>query len=106
MDFEFSEDEKQFLRDVGDFLAANYDPEVMDPSRENLAQLVDTPARRSFMKKLAAQGWLGITWPAEFGGKDGQGFYEYLLNEKLYSVGAPQLGKGTGVVGRTLIKVA
>lgn len=106
MDFEFSEDEKQFLRDVGDFLAANYDPEVMDPSRENLAQLVDTPARRSFMKKLAAQGWLGITWPAEFGGKDGQGFYEYLLNEKLSSVGAPQLGKGTGVVGKTLIKVA
>lgn len=106
MDFEFSEDERQFLREVQEFLDANRDPRVMDPSRENLAQLVDTPERRAFMKKLAARGWLGITWPKEYGGQGGRGFYEYLLNEKLSSVGAPQLGKGTGVVGKTLIKVA
>ena len=106
MDFEFSQDEQRFLRDVDAFLEANHDPRVMDPSRENLAQLVDTPERRAFMKKLGHKGWLGITWPKEYGGQGGRGFYEYLLNEKLSSVGAPQLGKGTGVVGKTLIKVA
>ena len=106
MDFEFSGDEQRFLDEVGEFLKANHDPRVMDPSRENLAQLVDTPERRAFMRKLAERGWLGITWPTEHGGQGGRGFYEYLLNEKLSSVGAPQLGKGTGVVGKTLIKVA
>ena len=106
MDFEFSADERRFLQEVTAFLEANHDPRVMDPSRENLAQLVDTPERRAFMKKLAKRGWLGITWPKEYGGQGGRGFYEYLLNEKLSSVGAPQLGKGTGVVGKTLIKVA
>ncbi|MBV6416410.1 MAG: Acyl-CoA dehydrogenase FadE26 [Steroidobacteraceae bacterium] len=106
MDFEFSGDEQRFLDEVGEFLKANHDPRVMDPSRENLAQLVDTPERRAFMRKLAERGWLGITWPKEHGGQGGRGFYEYLLNEKLSSVGAPQLGKGTGVVGKTLIKVA
>lgn len=106
MDFEFSRDEQSFLREVDGFLRANHDPRVMDPGRENLAQLVDTPERRTFMKRLAGQGWLGITWPKELGGQGGRGFYEYLLNEKLSSVGAPQLGKGTGVVGKTLIKVA
>jgi len=106
MDFEFSQDEQRFLRDVDAFLEANHDPRVMDPSRENLAQLVDTPERRAFMKKLTERGWIGITWPKEYGGQGGRGFYEYLLNEKLSSVGAPQLGKGTGVVGKTLIKVA
>ena len=106
MDFEFSADERRFLQEVTAFLEANHDPRVMDPSRENLAQLVDTPERRAFMKKLAERGWLGITWPKEYGGQGGRGFYEYLLNEKLSSVGAPQLGKGTGVVGKTLIKVA
>lgn len=105
MDFEFSDDEKQFIRDVADFLRENHDPQVMDLHRENLAQLVDTPARRAFMRKLAERGWLGITWPAEYGGQDGKGFYEYLLNELLSGVGAPQLGKGTGVVGKTLIRV-
>lgn len=106
MDFEFSEDEKQFIRDVRDFLRDNHDAEVMDLHRENLAQLADTPARRAFMQKLARRGWLGITWPKEYGGQDGKGFYEYLLNEQLSAVGAPQLGKGTGVVGKTLIRVA
>ncbi|MCB1631945.1 MAG: acyl-CoA dehydrogenase family protein [Pseudomonadales bacterium] len=106
MDFEFSEDEKQFIRDVREFLRENHDPDVMDLHRENLAQLSDTPARRAFMQKLARRGWLGITWPKEYGGQDGKGFYEYLLNELLSGVGAPQLGKGTGVVGKTLIRVA
>ena len=105
MDFEFSEQECEFLREVDQFLVENYDPNVMDVTRENMAQVCDTPERRAFMKKLAARGWLGITWPKDCGGQDGEGFYEYLLNEKLSSVGAPQIGKGVGIIGKTLIKV-
>ncbi len=105
MDFEFSEQECEFLREVDKFLVENYDPKVMDVTRENMAQVCDTPERRAFMKKLAARGWLGITWPKDCGGQDGEGFYEYLLNEKLSSVGAPQIGKGVGIIGKTLIKV-
>ena len=55
----------------------------MDLTKENFAQLVDTPARRAFMKKLAAKGWLGMTWPKEYGGKEMEGVYEYILNEAL-----------------------
>lgn len=105
MDFDFSEEERRFLREVDEFLRTNYDPEVMDLSRENMAQVCDTPKRRAFMKKLAARGWLGITWPKAVGGQDGKGFYEYLLNEKLSSFGAPQIGKGVGIIGKTLIRV-
>ena len=105
MDFEFSEQEREFLREVDQFLVENYDPKVMDVTRENMAQVCDTPERRAFMRKLAARGWLGITWPKDCGGQDGEGFYEYLLNEKLSSVGAPQIGKGVGIIGKTLIKV-
>jgi len=105
MNFEFSEEERQFLREVDEFIKVNYDPQVMDLSRENMAQVCDTPARRAFMKKLAKRGWLGITWPKEVGGQDGRGFYEFLLNEKLSSVGAPQIGKGVGIIGKTLVRV-
>jgi len=48
-----------------------------------MAQIVDTPARRAFMALLGEQGWLGITWPKEYGGKEGDGVYEHLLNEAL-----------------------
>ncbi|MCE7882976.1 MAG: acyl-CoA dehydrogenase, partial [Actinobacteria bacterium ATB1] len=104
MDFEFSEAERAFLAEVEQFLDDNSDPIVMDPTRENMAQIVDTPERRKFMKKLADRGWLGITWPTELGGQAGSGVQEYLLNESLARRGAPQIGKGVGIIGKTLIR--
>jgi alkylation response protein AidB-like acyl-CoA dehydrogenase len=104
VDFEFSDAEKSFVEEVDKFIEENRDPEVMDPTRENFSQLVDTPARRAFMKKIAERGWLGMTWPKEYGGQEGEGVYEYLLNERLASVGAPQIGKGVGIIGKTLIR--
>jgi 3-oxocholest-4-en-26-oyl-CoA dehydrogenase alpha subunit len=104
MDFEFSPEQVAFLEEVETFLDEHEDPEVFDLTRENMAQIVDTPRRRAFMAELGKQGWLGITWPQEYGGKDGDGFYEYLLNEALARRGGPQIGKGVGIIGKTLIR--
>jgi hypothetical protein len=104
MDFEFTDEQKAFEKDVNTFIQDNYDPEVMDVTRENMSQLVDTPKRRALMKKIGEAGWLGITWPKEYGGQEGDGIYEYILNEALARVGAPQIGKGVGIIGKTLIR--
>ena len=104
MDFEFSEEQKAFAKEVEAFLDANDDPDVFDVTRENMAQIVDTPKRRAFMKKLGHKGWLGMTWPKEYGGSEGEGVYEYILNEALAGRGGPQIGKGVGIIGKTLIR--
>lgn len=104
MDFEFGPEEKAFRAQVKQFLADNHDPEVMDPTREGMAQLVDTPKRRAFMKKLAERGWIGMSWPKEYGGQDAPGMFEYILNEELATVGAPLIGKGVGIVGKTIMR--
>src|SRR3954453_13292525 len=104
MDFEFSPEQQAFLAEVEQFLDDNADPEVFDPTRENMAQIVDTPARRAFMAKLAERGWLGLTWPKEGGGKESDGVYESPLNEALARRGGPQIGKGVGIVGKTLLR--
>jgi len=104
VDFEFSAEEKAFAAEVDSFLAENHDDEVMDPTRENFAQLVDTPARRAFVRKMADKGWLGMSWPKRYGGAEREGVYEFLLNERLAAVGAPQIGKGVGIIGKTLIR--
>src|SRR5438270_3893583 len=104
MDFDFTAEQQEFAAEVERFLDDNADPEVFDPTRENMAQIVDTPARRAFMKKLADHGWLGLTWPTEYGGKESDGVYEYLLNEALARRGAPQIGKGVGIIGKTLLR--
>src|SRR5439155_3621061 len=104
MDFDFSPEQREFAREVERFLDENDDPEVFDVTRENMAQIVDTPKRRAFMAEVADKGWLGITWPKEWGGQDGDGVYEYLLNEALAARGGPQIGKGVGIIGKTILR--
>ena len=104
MDFDFSPEQVAFAKEVERFLDENDDPEVFDLTRENMAQIVDTPKRRAFMASLGQKGWLGMTWPKDYGGSEGEGVYEYLLNEQLAGRGGPQIGKGVGIVGKTIIR--
>src|SRR3954464_9301878 len=103
MNFDFSPEQVSFLEEVKHFLDENDDPEVFDVTRENMAQIVDTPKRRQLMAKMGARGWLGITWPKAWGGQDSEGVYEYLLNEALAGRGGPQIGKGVGIIGKTIL---
>ena len=104
MDFDFSEEEKSFRRDLEAYLDANASPEVMDSNPEQLSQTVDTQAKRGLMAGLADRGWLGMSWPAEYGGAEKPGIYDFILTETLSRYGAPQPGKGVGIVGKTIIR--
>jgi len=104
MDFDLAPEEQAFAAEVERFLDEHATADVADVCRENMAQIVDTPARRAFMKKLAERGWLGMTWPREYGGQERPGIYEYILNEALARRGCPQIGKGVGIIGKTLIR--
>ncbi len=106
MDFEFSPEQQAFAAEVEKFLDDHDDPDVFDLTRENMAQIVDTPKRRAFMRQVGERGWLGLTWPKAYGGSESEGVYEYLLNEALAARGGPQIGKGVGIIGKTLIKEA
>jgi alkylation response protein AidB-like acyl-CoA dehydrogenase len=103
VDFDFSPSQVAFADEVERFLDTHDDPEIFDLTRENMAQIVDTPKRREFMAKVGEKGWLGITWPKEWGGQDSEGVYEYLLNERLAGRGGPQIGKGVGIIGKTIL---
>jgi len=104
VEFELTEEERRFEQEVERFLAANRSPDVMDANPEQLSQTVETPAKRAFMRKLAEHGWLGMSWPARYGGSERPGMYDFLLTEALSRAGAPQPGKGVGIVGKTLIR--
>ena len=106
MDFELSDEEKAFEAELEAFLREIASPDVMDPNPEQLSQTVDSPAKRAFMRKLAERGWLGMSWPKEFGGQEKSGIYDFILTEALSRWGAPQPGKGVGIVGKTLIRRA
>jgi len=104
MNFDLSPEELAFEREVEAFLRENASPDVMDAQPEQLSQTVDSPAKRAFMRKLAERGWLGMSWPKAYGGAERPGIYDYILTEALSRFGAPQPGKGVGIVGKTLIR--
>ena len=42
-----------------------------------------------FSKKLAARGWIGMTWPKQYGGHERSAFERYVVIEELLAAGAP-----------------
>ena len=65
---------------------------------------IDSPERRQFMKDLSAGGYLGLSWPVELGGQGLSSRYDYLLNEICAYENAPAVGKGIGIIGRSMAK--
>jgi alkylation response protein AidB-like acyl-CoA dehydrogenase len=108
VDFNFDADQQAFISEVRAFLDEVRQwpdaADIMCPERESDSILADTPARKAFNRELARRGYLGLSWPREYGGQGRPGIYEYLLNEELSRVGAPLIGKGVGCVGQTLIR--
>lgn len=74
--------------------------ELRQEVREFLAEeLRDFPAElrartwmgvdREFSRKVAARGWLGLTWPRPYGGAERSAFERYVLIEEMLAAGAP-----------------
>ncbi|MXY36675.1 MAG: acyl-CoA dehydrogenase, partial [Dehalococcoidia bacterium] len=100
MEFRFSEQALAFEREVDDFLAVEWSPEVrrrIDASPDRYAM------EREFRRKLADKGWLTMSWPREYGGQERSYEEQYLFQEALNYVGAPGATVGVQQVGPTLM---
>jgi len=60
---------------------------------------------REWQRRLADAGWVGITWPSEYGGRDAGPLANYVVQEELARARAPELvGRiGINLVGPTLL---
>src|SRR2546422_7049235 len=106
MDFELSEPEKKFRDEVRAWLKANK-PRENGSAEEG--QKVFIESRRAWQKKLYEAGYVGITWPKEYGGR-GAGFMEQLIfNDEMIGPQAPGpnhriwagVGGAAGITHRT-----
>ena len=96
MDFELSESEKAFRDRAREWLKANAPHEAeSEPDQRRFIE-----KRREWQRKLYDAGYLGITWPEEYGGR-GLGFMEQLIfNDEMILAHAPDpinvIGLGMG----------
>ncbi|MBI5908908.1 MAG: acyl-CoA dehydrogenase family protein [Betaproteobacteria bacterium] len=98
MDFAFTEDEERLRAEIQAFIARHLTPEVK-------AQLIAEreghgrgPLAAAFFRDIYERGWLGVSWPKQYGGQGAGRFAQYIVEEEFYRAGQLVIGGGgTGV---------
>ena len=85
MDLTFTEDQLALRAEVATFLEEERAAGTFTPRVDNWITGFD----RDFSRKLAVRGWIGLTWPKEYGG-GGRSYVDRLcMSELLLAAGAP-----------------
>jgi len=85
MDFRFTEEQIGFRREVKDFLEGEIARGLFKPGCDGWIHGFSP----DFTRKLAQKGWLGLSWPKEFGGQGRSNVDRFILTEEILRYGAP-----------------
>src|SRR6185312_11129291 len=105
MDFNYSPDDEAFRAGLRVWLDRNQQYAV--PALGPLADEDEAgwEATLRWHRKLFEGGWLGITWPREYGGRGGTLLQEVICDQELERAGTglPFTGPGIWLLGPTLL---
>lgn len=99
LDYPLSPELKDFQAEVRDFIKHNLDEATVVERTSGEFGTGLGPHGRRFLKKLGDKGWMGLTWPEEYGGLGKSFMHRFILSEELDYADAPWAGFGTSVVG-------
>lgn len=85
MDFSFTEGQNEFRRELRDFLEEEIRQGYWEPACDAWVQGFDP----EFTKRVADKGWIGLTWPKQYGGKERSHVDRLVLTEEMLRYGAP-----------------
>lgn len=100
MRFQFTPEQEEFRREVKAFLEAELGAGTFTITSKELVGSIQ------FSRKMAQRGWIGMTWPKQYGGQERTYTEKTILSEELCKVHAPVLYHflGDRQVGPALIK--
>jgi len=82
---QFTEEQKQFRQEVRSFLKQHIEKGTFETRCDSWLSGSDP----SFSKLVAEQGWIGMTWPKQYGGSERSTIDRYILTEEFLAYGAP-----------------
>ena len=98
MEFELSATEKAFRDEVRAWLKANAPHDAEADGDGDMKAFVER--RRKWQRKLHGAGYVGITWPKEYGGRGGSFMDQLIFNDEMILAHAPEpinvIGLGMG----------
>lgn len=105
MDFEYPSDVDAFRDEVRDWLDANLTEEFRELGTGSEFRANDWPTRVAWEQAMGRGGWVGLSWPTEFGGRAATALEELVFAEEYAQSGAPTRAGtfGEGLLGPTLV---
>src|SRR5918911_1545035 len=89
MDFAYTPEQEALRREVRAFIKKELTPEVwaeMEEANEGRPfhrTAVTTPHLKALFQKIFDRGWIGISYPKEYGGQGGDRMAQYIVEEEL-----------------------
>jgi alkylation response protein AidB-like acyl-CoA dehydrogenase len=104
MKFQFEPEIESFRETVRDFIARELAPEEERPDAGVPGVSAEYKAYvQGFQRKLAANNWLAMAWPKEYGGGGASHMHQLAYNEEMAYAGAPSMNMGIAWVGPALM---
>jgi alkylation response protein AidB-like acyl-CoA dehydrogenase len=100
MEIGYTEEQEALRRELRDYYAALLTPEVEE---ELAAGHGVGPGMRRVVKQMAADGWLGIGWPTEYGGQGRSAIEQFIFFDESMRSGAPVPMLTINTVGPTIM---
>jgi len=75
---------EELRRDVRAFIAEERDSGRLPPPRR-----IGLGFDKAMTRRIAAKGWIGLTWPKQYGGQERSALERYVLNEELLAAAVP-----------------
>ncbi|MFL2644894.1 MAG: acyl-CoA dehydrogenase family protein [Dehalococcoidia bacterium] len=96
MDFAYTTEQENLRQEVQAFISENVTEEIRTEieqfgSRQNRGSLTS-----GLYKKISDMGWIGISWPKEYGGQGGSRIDQYIVEEEFSRIGVQVGGAGSG----------
>src|SRR5262250_562132 len=107
MNFEFTESEEAFRKDVRAWLETNLPDDLRGRAfASSRADVEEVRRLRAWQKTMAEAGYVGMDWPREFGGRGASIVEMIILYQEMARAESPQLVNrgGVSMLGPTLMK--
>ncbi len=116
MDFLLTPDQQAFVREFSDYLRKHLTSEIKAECHLFLEMSKKTdpgvfgrgeyggPKSKEFIRRLGADGWLGVGWPKEYGGQGRTPIEQHLFYELIFAEQAPFPVLTLNAMGPTIMK--
>ena len=107
VDLKYSPEAEAFRHEIRAWLEANAPKDEHRPfDTITVANDAEWQARKDWYRKLHSGGWVGISWPREYGGRDAPVMHAMVFHEELarFHAQLPYIGAGVALAGPTLIQ--